>query len=462
MTLPDQSIRQLADLVRSGQATFADITQAAIGNRREDLGAYRHLNDDFAIDRACAADAALQAGEDLGPLMGMPISAKDLFGVPGFPVHAGSPKALPAEFTEPGPVVSSLLDQNAVITGKTHTVEFAFGGIGTNPHLPTPKNPWDAGQHRVPGGSSSGAGVSLCEGSAVLALGTDTAGSVRIPAAWTGKVGLKTTAKRWSLDGIVPLSSTLDTPGLLANCVDDALVAFRVIDPGRGGATLDVDVDASLLKLGRCDRLFWDDLSPGVGEAVEGALAELTAAGASLNSVDLPEVEPTYDLFKQGGPVSIELHAFLSTRLPEWFDTLDPNVRARVGDAADLSQDEYQSRLASMAAWGASAADKLAAVDVLVAPTVANTPPTMEEVSTSEGYGPRNLLALRNTSIANYLGLCAITVPVGLDAAGMPVGLMLMAQGGHDEQLLAIAAAAELVLGTGRQRLGTPPRLTAL
>ena len=463
MTSSPPSIRQLADAVRSRERTFVEINDEAIANRSEDLGAYRHLDDDFVRSQAKDADDALSAGDDYGVLMGMPVSAKDLYGVPGFPVHAGSPMALPDEFTETGPVVKALQLRLAVITGKTHTVEFAFGGLGTNPHLPTPKNPWDAVQHRVPGGSSSGAGVSLSDGSAILALGTDTAGSVRIPAAMTGKVGLKTTAKRWSLDGIVPLSPTLDTAGVLANCVDDVAVAFAAIDPVCASLeALDSafkHADETDLVLGRCDRLFFDDLSPGVGEAVEVALSEVRDVGATIKPLDLPEVELSYELFKRGGPVSIEFHRFLSTRLPEWIETLDPNVRARIGDAANLPEGEYEQRLADMAMWASSVDERLKEVDVLVAPTVAITPPTVDEVSTREEYGPRNLLSLRNTSIANYLGLCAITLPVGLDDAGMPVGLMLVARGGHDDRLIAIARRIEGVLGTGHERLGDPPRI---
>ncbi len=457
----DQPVAQLAASVRAGEQTFSDISNVAIANRQDDLGAYRHIDDDAVRAQAAAADEALAAGDDRGALMGMPISVKDLYGVPGFHIHAGSPTALPEAFTEPGPVVQSLQNALAVITGKTHTVEFAFGGLGTNPHLPTPTNPWDTTSHRVPGGSSSGAGVSLCEGSAVLALGTDTAGSVRIPAAMTGKVGLKTTAKKWSVEGIVPLSSTLDTPGVLANCVDDAIVAFAEIDPdyddlGSLEAVLPT-ADVGSLKLGRCDRLFFDELSPGIGEVVEGALAELAFAGSVITGLDIAEVDASYDLFCQGGPVSVELHRFLTAQLPEWIDTLDPNVRARVGDAANLSDADYKKRLANMATWAAAVDAQLATIDVLVAPTVAITPPTIDQVATPEQYGPKNLLALRNTSIANYLGLCAITLPVGLDAAGMPVGLMLMARGHHDERLLAIAKSVELTLGTGPERIGDPP-----
>ncbi len=458
MTPSKVSLTALAESVRSGGRTFVEIHQRAIESRTAELDAYRHLNDEQVLAKANEADTQLAAGNDLGPLMGLPVSVKDLYGVPGFPTHAGSPRALPDEFTQPGPVVSALLALGAVVTGKTHTVEFAFGGIGTNPHLPTPKNPWDAERHRVPGGSSSGAGVSLCEGSAVLALGTDTAGSVRIPAAWTGKVGLKTTSQRWSTSGIVPLSTTLDTPGILANTVEDAVVAFSAIDPEGASSRAD---KADTLALGRCDRLFWDDLSDGVGEAVEQAIGELTAAGSSIRSLDLPEVEPTYELFCKGGPVGIELQRFLSSKLPEWFDTLDPNVRARLGDAATLPESEYANRLDAMAKWAAATDERFFGVDVVVAPTVANTPPRIEDVSTPELYGPQNLLALRNTSMANYLGLCALTLPVGLDAVGMPVGLMLMARGGHDERLLAVARKVEGVLGSATERLGTPPRISS-
>ena len=155
MSLTNRPIRQLAATVRSGEFSFSELVDEAIANRNADLGAYRHLNDDQVRAHAQARDATLAAGDDLGPMMGMPVSVKDLYGAPGFPTSAGSPKDLPESFTTAGPVVQSLLDHGIVPTGKTHTVEFAFGGLGTNPHSPTPRNPWDSNNHRVPGGSSS-------------------------------------------------------------------------------------------------------------------------------------------------------------------------------------------------------------------------------------------------------------------------------------------------------------------
>ncbi|RMF71559.1 MAG: amidase, partial [Acidobacteria bacterium] len=206
--------------------TARAVTERALEAQRRHAGLRAFVGEDppRALREAAAADALLARGEDPGPAAGVPWSAKDLYGVPGYRTHAGCPRPLPERFEQPGPLVERLLAHGAPCVGKTHTVQFAFGGLGTNPHWPTPVNPWDAEVERVPGGSSSGAGVSVVTGAARIALGTDTAGSVRIPAAWTGCVGLKTTAGRWPTAGIVPLSPTLDTAGVLARDVAD--VAF--------------------------------------------------------------------------------------------------------------------------------------------------------------------------------------------------------------------------------------------
>jgi Asp-tRNA(Asn)/Glu-tRNA(Gln) amidotransferase A subunit family amidase len=246
--------------------------------------------------------------------------------------------------------VATLRRQFGVVMGKTHMVEFAFGGTGQNSHWGAPHNPWDAAAHRSPGGSSSGAGISLLESSALLAFGSDTAGSVRIPACMTGNVGLKVTLGRWSTEGVVPLSTTFDTPGLLARSVSDVAYGFMALDPA-----------------GR-----------------------------------------------------------------------DP-----VG---------FMAR---------SAAPRLDAVDVIASPTLCLTPPLMSEVADADSHLRINRRIVRNTVAVNYLGLCAITIPVGFDRAGMPIGLQLTAPAGAEERLLAIALAAERVLGTAADRLGTPPLLAS-
>ncbi|MBM3542208.1 MAG: amidase [Alphaproteobacteria bacterium] len=454
----DRSIAELARDLRAGKLKAAALAEEAIANherRGKKLNAYKLWKPADARRTARAADAAFKRGYDLGPLQGIPVSVKDLYAVEGWPTYAGSPKRLPREYEVEGPIIRDLRRQLAVFPGKTHTVEFAYGGVGTNLHWGTPRNPWDAKHPRVPGGSSSGAGVSLCEGSALVALGSDTGGSVRIPASLTGNVGIKTTAGRWPLEGIVPLSPTLDTAGILTKSVADAAYAFADMDPF--AKRLPDLRSVAGLRIGIADRFFWDGCSPGIVEGVERALKELERAGARLVKFSLPGLKPVYDCFREGGIVSVEFYATLLNKLPAWIKTLDPMVVQRFAKAREMTAAEFVRRLRLFEDNARIANARLPEIDALASPTIAITPPTMAEVSTVEGYGPRNLMILRNTTIGNLLRMCAVTMPVARDRKGMPVGLQLMAAGGDDARLLAIALACEDVLGDGRRRIGTPP-----
>jgi len=226
---------EIARELRDRRTTARELVDAAIA-RHESVGERLHAYSFWAPEQARAvanaADAAFAAGVSTGPLQGLPVSLKDLFAADGYPCFAGSSRRLPADpWEQDGPLVATLRRQLGVIMGKTHMVEFAFGGTGQNSHHGAPYNPWDAAAHRSVGGSSSGAGVSLLEGSALLAFGSDTAGSVRIPASMTGNAGLKVTIGRWSTGGVVPLSFTFDTPGLLARSVSDLAYGFAALDP---------------------------------------------------------------------------------------------------------------------------------------------------------------------------------------------------------------------------------------
>jgi aspartyl-tRNA(Asn)/glutamyl-tRNA(Gln) amidotransferase subunit A len=396
--------------------------------------------DDAALDRHAAALAALQrAGRAEGALFGAPVSVKDLYGVPGYPTFAGTPARLPQAFEAAGPVVQAVLRERGLVVGKTHTVELAFGGIGANTHHGTPKNPWD--RRRAPGGSSSGAGVSLVEGTAWLALGTDTAGSIRIPAAWTGVVGLKTTQGRWSTEGVVPLSSTLDTAGLMTRTVADARWAFAALDAD-GGEPEAPAPSLRALRLGVVDALF-EGADPGVAEAVQDALRRLGDGGARVEAATAPEVPEALALFMRGSVAGAEVFAFLSRRLPAWLETLEPRVRQRVEAAGQLSAREYLDRRHLLVELARRVAPRLAGFDAWVCPTVISTPPELAALEPLERYAQENLRSLRNTSVANTLGLCALTLPVGSDAAGMPVGMMLMAPARGEVRLLAVAQAVE-------------------
>lgn len=450
------SLETLAREYREGRRSPVAVAEWCVERHRQygaRLNAYKTWDGDGMLRQAVLAAEALKAGRDLGPMQGIPCSVKDLFGVPGLPVFAGSPMRLPASWERPGPVVTRLLRQLAPVSGKTHTVEFAFGGLGTNPHWGTPRNPWAPDAHRVPGGSSAGAGVSLVEGSALLALGTDTAGSVRIPASMTGTVGLKLSHGRWSLDGIVPLCPSFDTPGLLARSVADVRWAFEAIE----GQPLPQRDRVAGLRIGVPERFFWDDADAGVGETAREALAELERAGAQLVPLDLDGLDEAYDCFRQGGLTPPELYAFLRRDLPAWLETLDANVRQRLETAMDFSAWEYLQRRDRFSAIGRSAAQMLSSVDAMALPTVPLTPPTLKVLTPEGAYPAHNLRALRNTCIANILDLCAVTLPVGLDGARLPVGLSLMAGPGADQRLLAVAQAAENTLGRPVDRLGHAP-----
>lgn len=458
-----QPLAEIGTALRAGQVSAVALFEAAQAARSEfdsTLNAYRVWDEDRARKQAADADTAFREGRDLGPLQGIPISAKDLFGFPHLDTFAGTPTALPEKWSQDGPFVRAVFSHGAVLTGKTHMVEFAFGGLGTNVHWPIPRNPWDAKAYRVSGGSSSGAGVSLIEGSALAALGSDTAGSVRVPASMTGTVGLKVTAGRWPLQGIVPLSPTLDTPGVLCNSVADAALLFEVIDVHCGGRPGKPVVESAYLpsvRIGFCEGHFWEDCPDDISTVVRQSISVLENAGAALVPFDLPETEEAYALFRQGSVVSSELRAFLDTELPDWIETLDPNIAFRMSGAIDIDGDEIANRRKRMAETAKSANARFGDIDVLVSPTVPITAPKVADVEDGKAYSAANLMALRNTCIANLLGFCALTMPVGLDGSGIPVGLQLMAPGGREDLLLATALAFEERLGTRLERLGPSP-----
>ena len=461
----DGDIRVIAQALRAGNTTSEALVDEAV--RRHEaygaaLNAYKHWDAARARREARAVDELLSAGYDAGPLMGIPISLKDLYGVRGMPIYGGSPAELPKKWQEEGPVTEALRLARGVIMGKTHTVEFAYGGVGTNSHWGAPINPWDSDTHRVTGGSSSGAGVSLSQGSALVAMGTDTGGSVRIPASVTGNVGLKITIRRWSVEGIVPLSHTYDTPGPLTRNVGDAVIAFAAIDSAhRDAEALFQQVsgaELSDISFALCDEHFWESCQPGIAEGVRDAIAELESKGARMGKVSLPEAAEARKSSLRGGIFGAEGLSFMEEHYPERAETLDPNVGERFAEGRNITAIDYLKAIRRIHGYAEIANDKLRHVDVLVTPTLVVSPPTVEQVADVNTYMRHLGQMTQNTHPVNLLELCAITMPVALDAAGMPVGLQLISCGGREERLLAVALACEKVLGTARQRLGVAPR----
>lgn len=456
-----QPLSRIAQGLRDGTLTAQRLAKAACAAHaasETELNAYKYWAGPQMLAQAEAVDLFFNSGQDHGPLMGMPVSAKDLFGVPNMPVFAGTDTSLPAAWQAAGPVVQAVTGQLGLISGKTHTVEFAYGGMGTNAHWGAPVNPWSAGDApRAPGGSSSGAGVSLAQGSCLVALGTDTAGSVRVPAALTGQCALQTTRGRWSRAGIVPLSPSLDSPGLLCRTVEDLAYAFGAIDPARPGV---VQAHAlSGLRIGVVQNIVWDGADASIAETTQAALATLARKGVVMTDITLPHLDSALEIFGQGGLAAAELRAFMEMTFPERIARLDPMVRARVEMADQLSAVEYLRRAAVLSGVARAAATVFDTVDVLVTPTVPISAPLLTDLTDPDAYRRANMLTLRNTAFVNLFGWCALSLPTGLDHNGIPVGLQMIAPPRQEEALLAMAMGVENALGRGPELLGPAPRV---
>ena len=461
LDLAGAPLEDIAVALRDGGVTAADVAAWAIDNhdrRGEALHAYKSWNPDKIRAEAAAADAAFAAGIDLGPLQGIPVSIKDLIGVAGYPTFAGCPRELPEEWQTEGPVVRTIRGQLGIVSGKAHTVQFAFGGMGANRHWGAPRNPWDAEHHRSPAGSSSGAGVSLHEGSALLAIGTDTAGSVRMPASVTGSAGIRPTPGRWSIEGIVPLVPSLDTPGPIARSAADLAYGFAAIDPVLTGDVagflgLLADVDVSDFRIGVCDWYF-RDCDPGVAERVHEALAELEKAGARIASATIPHLDDMSALNDVGGLHIGEFSSFINNEMRAYKDDLDPAVAIRLAAAENYTAAEHLRRVRMVARMAAAADAAFGPFDAIVGPTIPMTPPRMRDIETPESHLAANTRFVQNTVTVSLLRQCAATIPVGLDAEQMPVGMQIVCRNGADETALGVALACERVLGSPRARLG--------
>jgi aspartyl-tRNA(Asn)/glutamyl-tRNA(Gln) amidotransferase subunit A len=454
----------LVRALREGGVRAIDLFDEADERHRrcgEALNAYKLWLGDAARAQAQAADAALRVGADLGPAQGLAISIKDVFGVRGTPTYCGTPRPLPARYETEGPIVAGLRRQLAVFPGKAHTVPFAFGVIGVNRHWGAPRNPWDAGSHRMSGGSSSGAGVSLWEGSCLWALGSDAGGSVRAPAALTGTVGLRTSISRWPTGGVPPLSPTFDTPGLLARSVEDLIVGFAAIDPHVSSLQDIMHASAqrtlSGLRIGVPENHFFDECGPGVAEAVHRALAALERNGARLIARTLPEAESAAQWMANGGVGVSEGYALIRSEFTDWIDTLDPTVWSRLSTYGAIDTAEYLQRVREIEPARLRAHAQLEGLDVLATPATRITAPKAEEVEDLEDYRMRNMAVGRNLMLMNLWDFPSLTLPVGKDAHGLPIGLQLSSARGTDDRLLGIARAIERALGTPRQILGEPP-----
>ena len=391
---------------------------------------------DIARAAADANDARAARGRSLGPLDGVIVSIKDLFDVAGEPTRAGS-KIL-AEEAAPAAadavVVQRLRQAGAVIIAKTNMTEFAFSGIGANPHFGTPGNPRD--RRRVPGGSSAGAPVAVADGMCDIAIGTDTGGSVRIPAALCGLVGFKPSRQRVPTEGAFPLSKTLDSVGPIARSVVDCAKADAIMT-GEEFVPLE-PIALAGIRFGLSEGLLLERLDDIVAPAFKAAVARLDAGGIGISREDLPLLDDWIAVNERGGVIPPEACEVHRDRLRRRGTDIDPNVRFRIERGCAVSEADLAETLRERRRLVAAMDARLAGLDVLVMPTTAIVAPTIAEVDDPKVFAVRNAAVLRNTSMVNFFDLCAISLPL---SASLPVGLMLVARNGQDPRLLRIADA---------------------
>jgi aspartyl-tRNA(Asn)/glutamyl-tRNA(Gln) amidotransferase subunit A len=437
------TVLSLAADLAAGRTTTRALVEAALGRIADPAGEGRRtftmVYAESARTAADAQDQLRKAGYVASPLAGLPVSIKDLFDVAGETTLAGSmalDDRLPA--TRDAPIVARLRAAGAVIIGKTNMTEFAFSGVGINPHLGTPGNPYD--RQRIPGGSSAGAPVSVADECAVVAIGTDTGGSVRIPAALCGVVGFKPTAKRVSRDGAIPLSTTLDSIGPLANSVACCAIADAVMAGEQPTAPEAAPVAG--LRLAVPQSFVLDGLEPEVANAFANACTALSRAGAYLTDLPLHELNDYLQLSDRGNLVNSEAFAWHEELLARRGNEYDPRVRSRIEFGRDVSAAAYIRICAARADFIARVAAQTADFDALLMPTVAITAPPITAFTDDREYFRLNGLILRNTALINFLDRCAVTLPIQ-PPGHAPVGLMVIGDHGADRRLLAIARGIE-------------------
>jgi aspartyl-tRNA(Asn)/glutamyl-tRNA(Gln) amidotransferase subunit A len=403
-----------------------------------------HVDAEAAIEAAEAMDRLREVKAEPSPYAGIPVSIKDLFDIKGQVTRAGS-RALEdsAPADADAPVVARLRRAGFVVIGRTNMTEFAYSGIGINPHYGTPKGAWQRGVGHVPGGSSSGAAVSVVDGMAFGALGTDTGGSCRIPAAYNGIVGFKPTQRRVPLEGGVPLSFTLDSFGPLARTVKccavlDAVVAGEPVVPLQPrpikGMRLAVPTTVAL-----------DELEDEVARTFERALETLSRQGALIERIEVPEFLDVGVMNTKGGFAAAESYAWHRYLITSQGDVYDPRVYVRILRGESISAADYIDLLEARRSLIARMERRLAPYDALVLPTTAITPPRIADLADDKAFTRANLLSLRNCSLINMIDGCAISLPAHRDGE-VPVGLMLASSSGSDRRIFELAAAMEGVI----------------
>ena len=451
------TIPELARGFRSGTLSPVQVTTALLARIEAlngTLNAFIALTPERALAEARAAEAELRSGHDRGPLHGIPYAVKDIFDVKNVPTTAGSRLLAENVADADCAPVARLAQAGMVLLGKTHTVQFALGPVGLNSDFGTPHNPWHRIPH-APGGSSSGSAVAVASGMVPMALGSDTGGSVRIPAGLCGIVGLKVTQGRISRAGVYPLSWTLDSVGPLTRGVEDAALVYLAMqgEDHRDQATRGIAPQAPLsslksglrgLRLAVCATSMFEGAHPDVIGVFDEAVRDLRQLGVEIAGIDLPEVAECFADPGWGRALVAEGAHFNARLLDEHGADIDPFVRYMLEDGRKFDATGYFGAQWRMNERRGRLSERLRDVDVFLAPTVLTPAEPVSKLNRVDDYRREELRYWHNTAVANYFGLCAVSVPCGKSAEGLPIGLMFHGKPFQEELPLRAAHAYEL------------------
>lgn len=439
------TVVELAADLAAGRTTSKRLVAEALERiedpRGEGARAFLKVNRNSALAAAEASDRARSYGVVPSPLAGLPVSIKDLFDVQGERTRAGSPLLDDAPLAAAdAPVVARLRAAGAILMGRTNMVEFAFGGVGTNPHFGTPGNPAD--RARVPGGSTSGGAVSVGDRMAVMALGSDTGGSVRAPSAFCGVSGFKPTQSRVPRDGAFPLSWTLDSVGPLAPSMTCCAIVDAILAGEAPVAPTPVSLDG--LRFAVPQNYVLDDMDDVVSRAFDRALLLLSKAGVKLIEMRFDELDELPAINAKGGIATYESYAIHRERIQRG-DPIDPKVAIRIKKGETATAVDYIEIMQQRADLIARADARTAAFDAVVTPTTPILAPRIDQVQTDADYFRYNPTLLRNCSLVNFLDRCAASVPMYADGE-LPSGFQIIGEHLADRRTLAIAIAVQAVL----------------
>ncbi len=449
--IPLRTLSENAVALATGRISSRALVEASLAVAADSSGegvrTFTRVYAASALSAADSIDRRRRYGALEGPLAGLPVSIKDLFDVAGEPTPAGSvvlADAPPA--VSDATAITRLRAAGAVLVGRTNMTEFAFSGLGINPHYGTPRNPYDRAKGRIPGGSSSGAAISVSDGMAVAAIGSDTGGSLRIPAALCGLTGYKPTARRVPLDGVLPLSSSLDSVGSIAPTVACCALMDAVLS-GCCPKPLD-DCNVADLRVGILQGYVLDDLEEPVARCFENVLSILSQSGAHLVDVHFTSLAEIPVCNAKGGFAAAESYAWHRPLIDQHSERYDPRVLSRILRGKEVSSADLLELVQARHRIISDAERAFADFDVWLSPTVPRAAPLIAKLESSDSaYFDANGAMLRNPSVFNFLDGCALSIPCHVPGDA-PVGLMLAAPSGHDPKLLCVGSAIETALAS--------------